>query len=60
MAAAWSKLEGYAARLALIIHCARVACDDESLKTDDYVDEVSITAAETTLIWGHLMMTVLI
>ena len=51
LAAAWSKLEGYAARLALIIHCVRVACGDESLKTDDYVDEFSIEAAVTIVRW---------
>ncbi len=51
LAAAWSKLEGYAARLALVIHCVRVACGDESLKTDDYVDEFSIKAAVTIARW---------
>ncbi len=51
LAAAWSKLEGYAARLALIIHCVRVACGDESLKTDDFIDEFSIEAAVTIVRW---------
>jgi hypothetical protein len=51
LAAAWSKLEGYAARLLLIIHCVRVACGDESLKTDDYIDESSIEAAVTIARW---------
>lgn len=29
LAAAWSKLEGYAARFALVIHCARQACGED-------------------------------
>ncbi len=44
LAAAWSKLEGYAARLALIIHFTRWACDDPTLSNPDEVDEVSISA----------------
>lgn len=28
LAAAWSKLEGYAARFALVLHCLRAACDE--------------------------------
>jgi hypothetical protein len=44
LAAAWSKLEGYAARLALIIHFARWACDDPDLTNPDEVDAESIAA----------------
>jgi hypothetical protein len=44
LAAAWSKLEGYAARLALIIHFIRWACDDPTLASGDEVDEASIQA----------------
>ncbi len=51
LAAAWSKLEGYAARLALVVHCVRVAVDDESLRVDDYIDETSIGAAVTIAKW---------
>lgn len=39
-AAAWSKLEGYAARLALIVHCVRVAHGDKTC--GDTVDLHSI------------------
>jgi hypothetical protein len=43
-AAAWSKLEGYAARLALVIHCSRVAAEDPSLEDAEHVDVASIDA----------------
>lgn len=43
-AAAWSKLEGYAARLALIMHLVRAAADDPTLADTDVVDEASIAA----------------
>ena len=51
LSAAWSKLEGYAARLALVVHCLRIATGDESLRTDDYIDEDSIAAAVTITRW---------
>jgi hypothetical protein len=54
LAAVWSKLEGYTARIALVIHCVRIAAKDESLKTDTYIDEESISAAATIIQWfGH-------
>ena len=54
LAAVWSKLEGYTARIALVIHCVRVAAGDESLKSDSHVDEASIEAAATISQWfGH-------
>ncbi len=53
LAAAWSKLEGYAARLALIVHCARVAADDPAANPQA-VDEVSIQAGIALSKWfGH-------
>ncbi|TVQ32987.1 MAG: DUF3987 domain-containing protein [Phycisphaeraceae bacterium] len=50
-AAAWSKLEGYAARLALIIHLVREATDDPSLVDRDRVDEGSIAAGVRLSRW---------
>ena len=51
LAAAWSKLEGYAARIALVIHCARVAAGDESLKQESHIDEESIERAVMIVRW---------
>lgn len=49
LAAAWSKLEGYAARLALIIHCVRTSAADTSP-----VDDASIRAGIALADWfGH-------
>ena len=42
MAAAMSKLEAYAARLALVIHCVRVAAGDPKLASEDYIDDNSV------------------
>ena len=54
LAAAWSKLECYAARLALVLHCVRVVSRDPSLTSHDAVDEVSIGAGITLSRWfGH-------
>ncbi len=50
-AAAWSKLEGYAARLALIIHCVRVVSGDESLESVDTIDASSIQAGVAIARW---------
>lgn len=47
LAAAWSKLEGYTARLALVIHCVRVAIGEEL----DQVDASSIRAGVTLSRW---------
>ncbi|HOA62715.1 MAG TPA: DUF3987 domain-containing protein [Bacillota bacterium] len=51
LAASWSKLEGYAARLALIVHCARWAAGDFTLKEPDVVDEQSVEAGVTLSRW---------
>jgi len=42
MSAAYSKLEEYAARLALVIHCVRSAAADPDLESPDLVDATSI------------------
>ncbi len=44
LAAAESKLEAYAARLALVVHCVRVAVSDSTVKDTLRVDEVSVRA----------------
>jgi len=44
LAAAWAKLEEYAARFALVIHFARWAADDPTLGTPDTVDLASMEA----------------
>jgi len=50
----WSKLEGGAARLALIIHELRVAADDTTLQNPKAVDAVSIRAGVQMARWfGH-------
>jgi hypothetical protein len=51
LAAAWSKLEGYAARLALVIHLVRVAAGDPSLADNDAVDAQSVEAGATFSKW---------
>jgi hypothetical protein len=51
LSAAWSKLEEYAARLALVIHYARWAADDPDLQRSDVVDLASITAGITLVQW---------
>jgi hypothetical protein len=52
--AAWSKLEGYAPRLALIIHLVRAAINDPDLTDLDRIDEQTITAGITLVRWfGH-------
>jgi hypothetical protein len=48
LSAAWSKLEGYAARLALVIHCMRWAADDSDI---DEIDEVSMRAGIALSRW---------
>jgi hypothetical protein len=49
-AALWSKLEGAAARLALIVHLVRCASDDASA-TPDAVDEASVSAGIKLADW---------
>ncbi len=54
LSAAWSKLEAYAARLALVVHCVRVAAGDLTLAHPDCVDEISIGAGVVLSRWfGH-------
>ena len=50
-AAAWSKLEGYAARLALVVHLTRWAADDPTLRDPAQVDEASIAAGVVLARW---------
>lgn len=50
-AAAWSKLEGGAARLALIIHLVRVAAGDRLLRDPAMVDAASVAAAVRLARW---------
>ena len=51
LASAWSKLEGYAARLALVIHLVRWAADDPTLENSERVDAQSMTAGITLSDW---------
>jgi hypothetical protein len=51
MAAAWSKLEEYAARLALVVHFIRWAAEDTTLKQHDIVDAASMTAGIALTLW---------
>jgi hypothetical protein len=54
LAATWSKLEGYAARLALIVHLTRWAAGDPTLEDANVVDEQSIKAGVELSTWfGH-------
>jgi hypothetical protein len=54
LSAAWSKLEGYAARLALVVHFVRWAAEDPTLRDPDEVDETSIAAGVELSRWfGH-------
>lgn len=51
LSAVWSKLEACAARLALVVHCARWAAGDPSLALPDTVDEASIAAGVDMARW---------
>jgi hypothetical protein len=51
LSAAWSKLEEYAARLALVVHFARWAAGDPDLQDSDVVDAVSIKAGIRLVRW---------
>jgi Protein of unknown function (DUF3987) len=51
LAAAWSKLEEYAARLALVIHCTRWAARDPTLEDANNVDGASMKAGITLAEW---------
>jgi len=50
-AASWAKLEGYAARFALVFHLVRVASDDQSIADPDVVDLASIEMAIALVRW---------
>ncbi len=51
MAAAWSKLEEYAARLALVIHFVRWAANDPNLADADIVDAAGMNAGIALAKW---------
>jgi hypothetical protein len=51
LAAAFSKLEGYCARLALVIHCVRAADHDTTLVSDAHIDTESIRRAVQIIRW---------
>ncbi|KKM14902.1 hypothetical protein LCGC14_1701420, partial [marine sediment metagenome] len=51
LSAAWSKLEGYAARLALTVHLVRWAAGDTRLADPEAVDEVSVAAGVALSQW---------
>ena len=50
LAAAWSKLEGYAARLALVVHCVRTAAGDASI-SGGLVDNRSVDVGVALSRW---------
>ena len=50
-AAAWSKLEGYAARLSMVVHCLRWAAGDSTLAHSGVVDDKSMEAGITLSRW---------
>ncbi len=51
LAAAFSKLEEYAARLALVVHFVRWAADDPTLEGESMVDATSMTAGIALANW---------
>jgi hypothetical protein len=51
LAAAWSKLEAYAPRLALVDHCVRVAAGDTTVDRPEAIDRVSIEAGIALARW---------
>ncbi len=54
LAAAWSKLEGGAARFALVIHLVRCANEDPNLESLDEIDAESVAAGVALSRWfGH-------
>ena len=50
-AAAWSKLECYGARFALVLHLARVAAEDSTIDDPEMVDVVSINRGVRLVRW---------
>jgi hypothetical protein len=51
LSAAWSKLEEYAARLALVVHFARWAAEDPTLASAECVDADSMAAGIAMATW---------
>jgi hypothetical protein len=51
LSAAWSKLEEYAARLALVVHFARWAANDPTLASADVLDVASMAAGIRLATW---------
>ena len=51
LASAWSKLEEYAGRLALVIHCIRCASSDPAVGDQNVVDAVSMKAGVALTEW---------
>ena len=51
LSAAWSKLEEYAARLALVVHLVRWAADDPTLESEHIVDLDSVRAGVAMTQW---------
>ncbi len=51
LSAAWSKLEAYAARLALIVHLVRWAAEDSTLADPNAVDEQSVATGVALARW---------
>jgi hypothetical protein len=51
LSAAWSKLEEYAARLALVVHLVRWAADDPTLESEHVVDVDSVRAGVAMTQW---------
>ncbi len=51
LSSAWSKLESYTARFALVIHMARWAADDSTLESSHQVDQGSIVSAIALTSW---------
>ena len=51
LGAAWSKLEEYAARLALVVHCVRVAAGDLALDDKMQLDAVSMQSGIDLAHW---------
>lgn len=50
LAAAWSKLEAYAARFALVLHCLRLADDDLTVDADDNVIDIDTMRSALTIV----------
>jgi Protein of unknown function (DUF3987) len=51
LSAAWSKLEEYAARLALVVHLIRWAANDKTLATAEHLDISSMNAGIALTTW---------